>query len=141
MKKLFLAGLAVGALVAPAVAADLPLNAPVYTKAPPPAPCIWCGFYVGANVGGTWSSNNSVAVNSIPTQDFGGPSNYAAASAAGASGSVPVGGRSGFMGGGQIGYNWQMPGILPRTWLAGVETDIQGSSGRGSGTLGTRLAP
>jgi outer membrane immunogenic protein len=142
MKKLILAGLAFGALVAPAFAADMPLKDPVYTKAPPPAPCIWCGFYIGANAGGTWSSSSSVAVNSVATQDFGpGPSSYAAASAAGASGSVPAGSRSGFIGGGQIGYNWQMPGILPRTWLAGVETDIQGGSGRGSGTLGTNVGP
>ena len=31
---------------------------------PPPAPipvpvCIWCGFYLGLNAGGTWSDNNS----------------------------------------------------------------------------------
>jgi outer membrane immunogenic protein len=142
MKKLLLAGLAFGALVAPAFAADMPLKTPVYAMDPPPAPCVWCGFYIGANAGGTWSSDNSVAVNSVLTQDFApGPSSYGAASAAGASGSVPVGGRSGFIGGGQIGYNWQVPSTLPNTWLVGVEADIQGISGRGSGALGTTVGP
>jgi outer membrane immunogenic protein len=126
MRKAIVAGLAFGALLGPAAAADL------YVKAPPPAPCIWCGFYIGANAGGTWSDNNSVAVNSALTQDFLlGPGSFGAASAAGATGNVPVGGGTGFIGGGQIGYNWQ----LASAWVAGFETDIQGVSGHGSGSL------
>ena len=65
MRKLFLAAAAFGLLALPAMAADL---APVY-KAPPPV-CIWCGFYVGLNAGGTWSNNDSVNVNSAAAQDF-----------------------------------------------------------------------
>jgi outer membrane immunogenic protein len=121
------------------MAADMaPAPVPVY-KAPIPVPvCIWCGFYLGLNAGGTWSDNNSVAVNSALTQDFVlAPNSYGAASAAGASGRVPVGGRSGFIGGGQIGYNLQ---IAP-AWLAGFETDIQGLSGKGSGTVTNSVGP
>jgi outer membrane immunogenic protein len=51
MKKLLLAGIAFGALVAAngAYAADLP----IYTKAPPPVIPVWTltGFYVGGNAG------------------------------------------------------------------------------------------
>jgi outer membrane immunogenic protein len=115
MKKFLLTTAAFGMLALPAMAADM-ARAPVY-RAPIPAPlCIWCGFYLGLNAGGTWSNNNSVDVNSVRTVDFPpGPASYGAASAAGATGSVPVGGRSGFIGGGQIGYNWQ----VFRAWLVG----------------------
>jgi outer membrane immunogenic protein len=139
MKKVLLTAAALCALALPAIAADMaPAPRPVY-KAPIPVPvCIWCGFYLGLNAGGTWSDNNSVAVNSALTQDFvPGPASYGAASAAGASGNVPVGGRSGFIGGGQVGYNWQ---VAP-AWLAGFETDIQGITGNGNGTVTNAVGP
>jgi outer membrane immunogenic protein len=129
MENEFLGPLVAASFVAgSAFAADMPVKAPLY-KAPPPAPVYsWTGFYIGGNAGGTWSSNNSVNVTSALAQDFAlGPASYGAASAAGAAGSVPVGGRSGFIGGGQIGYNWQMPSA----WLVGLEADIQGVSGQG----------
>jgi outer membrane immunogenic protein len=43
----------------------------------------------------------------------------------------------GFIGGGQIGYNWQ----VSSAWLVGLETDIQGVSGQGSGTLTNSVGP
>jgi outer membrane immunogenic protein len=49
VKKLLLAGLAFGALMAPAVAADLPVKAPVMVADPAPT---WAGCYVGGNLGG-----------------------------------------------------------------------------------------
>jgi outer membrane immunogenic protein len=130
MRKLFLTTAALGLLGLPAMAADL---APSY-KAPGPVPvCTWCGFYVGLNAGSTWGDDNSVAVTSDLVNDLvAAPASYGAASAAGALGSVPSGNRSGFIGGGQIGYNWQLSG----TWLVGFEDDIQGISGNGNGTLG-----
>jgi outer membrane immunogenic protein len=147
MKKFLLTTAAFGMLALPAMAADVapvynaPIPVPVY-NAPIPVPvCIWCGFYLGLNAGGTWSDNNSVAVNSVLTQDFPpGPASYGAASAAGAAGSVPVGGALGFIVGGQIGYNWQ----VSSAWLVGLETDIsdiQGVSGQGSGTLTNSVGP
>jgi outer membrane immunogenic protein len=52
MKKLFLASVALAALLAtPAVAADMPVKAPV-PKAPP---YDWSGFYFGAQGGGGWA--------------------------------------------------------------------------------------
>jgi outer membrane immunogenic protein len=130
VRKLLLTTAAFGVLGLPAMAADL---APAY-KAPSAVPvCMWCGFYVGLNAGGTWGNDNSVAVNSALANDFlAAPASYGAASAAGASGSVPSGNRSGFIGGGQIGYNWQ----ISSAWLVGFEDDIQGISGNGNGTLG-----
>ena len=141
MKKLLLTSAAFGMLALPAMAADqapvfnTPIPVPIYS-APIPIPvCIWCGFYLGLNAGGTWSDNNSVAVDSVLTQDLPpGPASFGAASAAGAAGNVSVGQSLGFIGGGQIGYNWQ----VSSAWLVGLETDISyitGVSGLGSGTL------
>jgi outer membrane immunogenic protein len=129
MRKFLITTVAFTVLALPAMAADM---RPVY-KAPVPVPvCIWCGFYFGANAGGTWSDNSSVKLASGGAQDFS-IDNYVFASAAGATGNVPVGNGAGFIGGGQIGYNWQ----LAPAWVGGLETDIQGTtSGSGSGGLG-----
>lgn len=78
-----------------ASAADMPAR--TYTKAPAmmaPAMYNWTGFYVGLNGGYGW-------VNS------GGSGN-----------------PSGFVGGGQIGYNWQGMGS---PFVLGLEADIQGA--------------
>jgi outer membrane immunogenic protein len=142
VKKLLLSGVALAALaVGPALAADLPITvAPRYMPPPPPIPVFsWTGFYVGLNVGGTWSDQNSINVVSSPFANFGlGPGNYAASSAVGATGSVPVGGNGGFIGGAQIGYNWQFSPV----WLYGLEADIQGvASQTQSGTIATAVGP
>jgi hypothetical protein len=79
--------------------AGLPVKAPP----PPQAPALWnwTGFYLGAHVGG----GLSIAKFSDP---FG----------------TPIYGDTvrspGFLGGGQIGYNWQAPGSR---WVFGVEAD------------------
>jgi outer membrane immunogenic protein len=135
MRRFLLATAAFGLLAVPAMAADL---APVY-KAPTPA-CIWCGFYVGLNAGGTWSDKDSVKVGSVAAQDFDPDvDSYAATSAGGASGKLPGEGGARFLGGGQIGYNWQ----LSSAWLGGIETDLQGvvGNGSGNGTLNTSVGP
>ncbi len=121
-----------------ATAADLPVKAPVY-KAPPAPVYLWSGFYVGLNAGGTWSGDNSVDTVSSPVQNFVlGPGNWAAASAAGATGNVHVGDSAGFIGGAQIGYNWQ----FSPAWVAGLEADIQGvSHNNNGGTLNTTVGP
>ena len=49
VKNFLLAGIALVALAAPAIAADMPLKAPA-----PVAVDIWSGGYVGANVGYDW---------------------------------------------------------------------------------------
>ena len=107
---------------ATAFAADLPSHkAPV--EAPPPAP-IWTGFYAGLNAGGTWS-NNSTNISTTPIyinpilSTFSGP--VAAMVASGALNSN----AGGFIGGGQVGYNYQFMSMF----IAGIEADIQGIAG------------
>ena len=57
MKKILLTGVAFGALILPAMAADM---APYY-KAPLPAPVLtWAGLYIGVNGGWIGSSGNSI---------------------------------------------------------------------------------
>jgi outer membrane immunogenic protein len=117
MKKVLIASAAALAVSAgSAFAADL---APVpYYKASPPLPpaCIWCGFYIGANVGGAWTTtNDAISVSAA----FVGVTNIAATSER----------LSGIIGGGQIGYNWQFDRVV-----LGVEADIDVSSQRGTAT-------
>jgi outer membrane immunogenic protein len=62
MKNFLLATVALVALGAtvPALAADLPARAPIYTKAPYAAPLYnWTGFYIGGHLGGVFSDNSN----------------------------------------------------------------------------------
>ena len=110
------------ALTQIATAADLPRKAPVYTPPPPPG-FSWTGFYVGGNAGYGWGRANATYVapggpNGFPPQDQGPIS-------ANGSGSLdPIG----FVGGAQIGYNWQ----FAPTWVLGVEADFQAFNLSGS---------
>jgi len=110
-----LAGTAAIALAASAAsAADLPI------RSAPPAPMIaavplftWTGFYVGVNAGYGWqgSDDNSIFV---PAGTF--------VTAPAASGVVTFGDNEGdgFVGGGQIGYNYQIG-----QFVVGLEADLQ----------------
>ncbi len=129
MKKLLIGGAALAALFGtPALAADMPLKAPP----PPPAPaCTWCGFYIGVNAGYARSDDNSV--NSVGSLSFTNPvitPAAGAAAAASASAQIPDGNANGFIGGGQIGYNFQYS-----SFVYGIEADIQGLSGKSSRTV------
>ena len=139
-KSLFSAAALTLALAAgSAFAADLPSR-----KAPPyvPPPPMWTGFYVGLNAGYTFSDSNNIWVNSgviavngvVPViiSTVTGNSLVAAAAAASQSGLAPAGNSGGFLGGGQIGYNWR----FASNFVAGVEADIQGvAEGRGSSSV------
>jgi outer membrane immunogenic protein len=99
-KKFLLAGAGLIALLSESAgAADLARPAPVY--APPPAPVVavftWTGCYVGGNVGGIWASSDW---QDTVLGDFG--SNTA----------------GGFLGGGQIGCNYQVD-----AWVFGIQGD------------------
>jgi outer membrane immunogenic protein len=98
MKRLLFACTALAALIpaSTALAADPPL-APVY--APPPVPIFtWTGFYFGGNVGGAWGNSN--VSESIGGQNWN-----------------MTGG--GFIGGGQLGFNYQFgPSFLGIEWDA-----------------------
>jgi outer membrane immunogenic protein len=130
MKKFVVVGLSLGALIAPAAAANLPLKAPP----PPPEPVFsWAGWYVGGNLG--WKhieSSMTSAPNDAPTIDFlfvaplacfkAGPCRLNYGSSSG----------NGVVGGGQVGYNWQA-----QNWLVGIETDIQGSYAHATTNIAT----
>jgi outer membrane immunogenic protein len=109
------------ALTGVALAADLATRAPPPVYLPPPPVFTWTGLYVGLNAGGTWSSSNSVNTTAVPL--FAAPT-FApelTLSSALATTSVPIS-NSGFIGGGQIGYNYQ----FANNFVAGIEADIQG---------------
>lgn len=114
--------LALLALSSPSSAADL--SPRVYTKAPVYVnPSMnWTGFYVGVNGGYSWGKANITP-----------PTGSALATSAKHD-------LNGGLGGGQWGYNWQMD----RTWVLGIEADIQGSGERGnadaSSSVNTPLA-
>jgi outer membrane immunogenic protein len=95
-----------------ASAADLPRREPIQ-KAPPPVARIydWTGFYFGGHLGGAWSSEDAVWT-----------------ATAFSTGTDP----SGFLGGFQVGANWQNG-----NWVFGVEADWSWTNTDGSGTLGT----
>jgi outer membrane immunogenic protein len=111
MKKYLLSSVAALSLVAAgaASAADLPsrkgpIVAPVY------APVFtWTGFYVGGNAGYAWgnvNTNGGIAVTNTGDLD-------------------------GFVGGGQVGYNYQIG-----QFVLGAEADIQGGDLSTGSTLG-----
>ena len=136
MRTLTIAVVAASALLgglATANAADMAVKArPVAV----PAAFSWTGFYIGANVGGAWSPNDASSVfgplfpgfivlppnAAIPTVFPG-----QLASLAG------TGNTSGVIGGGQIGYNWQV-----NQFVLGVEADAVGSGLKGSSASATR---
>ncbi len=64
MNKIFVGIAALMALSgSSALAADLPVAPPIY-KAPAmvaPPPCLWCGWYVGLNLGGAWDAGTASA--------------------------------------------------------------------------------
>jgi outer membrane immunogenic protein len=115
-RHVFLSALAFGALLSPALAADL---APIRPAAPP---CGWCGWYVGVNAGGVWAQDTAVQTVGAPVAGntivgFGPESVVGANLATTSLGSK----QSGFIGGGQFGYNTQY-----LSWVTGFEVDFQG---------------
>ena len=120
-----------------AFAADMPLMAPPVARV-----TMWTGFYIGLNAGDTWDDNHSVDTLGRPIQGFldgVGSGSFASYSAAAATGSTSFGnGNNGrFIGGGQIGYNWQFG-----HGLAGFEADIDGLSSHSRNiTLNNTVGP
>ena len=129
MKKLLLSSVALATLTAGAMAADLP------SRRVAPAPYVavpvftWTGFYLGVNAGYGFSTagngNNSVF---LPAGTFAAPN-------AAVAGTLITSGRSndGFVGGGQVGYNYQFG-----NFVIGLEADAQYadlSSNRRNGTV------
>jgi outer membrane immunogenic protein len=109
MKCLLLATVAAVAFIVPGAgvrAADISAKAPPAPYAPPPFN--WTGFYVGGNVGAGFVTESA--------SEFAGAADS-------------VGGNAQFIGGGQIGYNWQFsPNVV-----FGVEWFFDGASGNDHG--------
>jgi outer membrane immunogenic protein len=116
MKKILIASAALASLIAGgANAADLPMRqapaaAPVYV----PAIFSWTGFYIGANVGGAWDKNTVTDTLGLVSVSTG--NNNAV-----------------FMGGGQVGANYQMG-----SFVLGVEGDFDwaGNNNNAAATVG-----
>ena len=97
------------------------------TRAPAPPPSLdgWTGFYLGGNLGygsadpRVDTTGNAMTVSPIGGRQFSNSIAFAGSRTAE---------LNGFVGGGQVGYNYQ---ISPR-WLVGFETDIQSSAERGT---------
>ncbi len=105
MKKFLLGTAAIFALgTVSAVAADLPAR--TYTKAPAyVAPVYnWTGFYIGAHIGGAFNGSDSFATDNL--------------------GVVGAQRDGSFLGGGQIGADYQ----FSPNWLVGIEGQISGLS-------------
>ncbi len=131
MKKIALSVAALALTAGSALAADLPSRKGPPMLPPPPPPPMWTGFYVGVNAGGGWANSNSINTTAFPGFPFAPLGNvvpYTNASAALATTSIGSGNGGGFIGGGQLGYNWQ----FYNSFVAGVEADIQGVAGSNS---------
>ncbi|PPD46457.1 MAG: outer-membrane immunogenic protein precursor [Methylocystis sp.] len=133
MKKLLIntaiAALATGS----AFAADLPSHKAPYI-APPPPP-MWTGFYAGLNAGYSFGMNNSVTTTVGAAQDGLAallPGLLIPGSSALANAGVANITRNGFIGGAQVGYNYQWGS----SYVIGIEADLQGAGIRGSGGNG-----
>ena len=116
------------ALAQVAMAADLPLKAPVY-QPPPPTVYSWTGFYIRANIGGVWGDPK---VNYQPN-DLVSLSLFKNLRGAPLPASIDT---SGVLGGLQAGYNWQ---IGPA--LIGAEADIDWSDAKGSVSREGTISP
>ena len=125
-------------LASPVMAADLPVK----TSLPPAAPVFsWTGVYFGLNAG--WlAADNSIVNQATPGVDPAVDVQDLAALATLATGDFSLGNKSGFIGGAEIGYNYQF-----NNWVAGIEADIQGIASQAvnssitstSGTLSSTL--
>ncbi|THD47767.1 MAG: porin family protein [Bradyrhizobium sp.] len=126
MKKLNLGGIVFAAalLAGPALAADLPVQSPVY-KAPVIAPVYnWTGFYVGVNGGGSWGRSSTDLVLGEPRRSG------VVETAIGSTSQAMNGGLGGF----QAGYNFETG-----AYVLGLESDIQITSQKGDGQLADTL--
>jgi len=112
MKKSLIVAVALAAFGTSALAADLPRKAPVYA---PPAPLFtWTGFYLGVNAGGIFGSQGNFQT--IGTPGFIGLGPTLVPGSLGTN-------NNGFIGGGQIGYNWQFGATV-----IGLEADFDGTT-------------
>jgi outer membrane immunogenic protein len=108
----------------PALAADVKMKTPVFTKAPVVPVFSWTGFYIGANAGGHWGHDTVTTTSS--TLD-----GLTAAGAAAIDAASPTTlNPAGVIAGGQIGFNLQVNHAV-----LGIEADADWEGGSASRTL------
>jgi outer membrane immunogenic protein len=119
-RKMLLASVGAIALTGSAAfAADLPSRAPPPVYLPPPPIFTWTGFYIGGQVGGAWGTGSGHLTAFDPVTDT-----LVATSLGGDN-------PSGVIGGGHLGFDYQLPGW---NWFSssgvviGVEGSVDGSS-------------
>jgi outer membrane immunogenic protein len=117
------------ALTGAALAADLPSQEPPPVYVPPLPLFSWTGFYAGVNAGYHWG-NSSFNFTGTDSSDAG----LGTAVLLGAIPVIGAHGANGFIGGGQIGYNYQINSIV-----LGLELDVDGASGRNSENTLTQI--
>ena len=127
IRKLLLGSVAAGGLLA----AALPASAADLRAVPAPAPVIapvvpvfsWTGWYIGGNVGGKWGKYSG-SVTAAPVAGF-------PATGGGDFFNFSTNHEGAFVGGGQLGFNWQT-GV----WVFGVEGDFDGTDVKRDVVLG-----
>ncbi|CAN7287463.1 porin family protein [Bradyrhizobium sp. LjRoot220] len=117
MKKLLAATALLLSGTVGASAADMAVKA--RSPAPMAAVYNWTGFYIGGNIGYGWGQNTDPFVSFV---DPGGAVGFGGYFAAGGN-MFPNLRPDGVIGGGQIGYNWQI-----NQFVLGAVADFQGSS-------------
>jgi outer membrane immunogenic protein len=130
LRRILLASAGAMALAGTAVAADLPYKAPPPVYVPPPPVLTWTGLYIGLNAGYQWANNKNV--DTFTANLFGNPTLingpvYGVASAQLATFSLAPS-NNGFIGGGQVGYNYQ----FANSFVTGLEADFQGVASNNS---------
>jgi outer membrane immunogenic protein len=120
---------AIGAIMSVGAVSAADFGAVPYTKAPPMVPIdplvSWAGFYIGVNAGGAWAHSDITDINP-----------YAALALPGTVTSINT---SGFLAGGQAGYNWQASNFLFGLEADGGFMDIGGNKLLTGTVSGTRV--
>jgi outer membrane immunogenic protein len=107
MNKLLAATVLLSALAVPAVAADLPVRAPVYKAPVLPVSSDWSGFYVGGHAGFMWGRSTVFDNGELLEKNAR---------------------TNGFVGGALAGVNWQTG-----AWVLGLEGDFGWTNAHGTG--------
>jgi outer membrane immunogenic protein len=129
VRKLFVAGVAVAALVAaPARAADYPIEARPYTPlygAPTIIVLNWTGCYLGGHIGGSFIDTkfSGQFVDTAVPIALGAPTSFAISDSS--TDLTPIG----LLAGGQVGCNLQ----FATNWVVGVEADASWANPQGGG--------
>ena len=124
MQKRWLGSVGLAALVATGHLATGRANAADIPSTPYASAYSWTGFYIGGHAGGAWDNRDVGLFDTISSEKIG----------------IGKTKASGFLGGGQIGLDYQ----FAPNWVIGIEADVSGAdlkntafNGSGSGNINT----